>query len=64
MEDIVNYREYLEELYGRDDPRVWCKHCETHVIPEEKRVNEFTDADGNKGKWVTYLICPICKEDI
>jgi acetone carboxylase gamma subunit len=27
-----------------------------------KSVYEFADADGNRGTWISYFVCPECKE--
>jgi transcription elongation factor Elf1 len=41
-----------------------CPHCGSTKSPKVQKVNEYTDADGNRGMMVTYVECRDCEEEI
>jgi hypothetical protein len=40
-----------------------CNFCGSNDF-KERKVYENSDADGNRGIWITYLICKNCGTDI
>lgn len=61
----------LDELIAEngweiDDDSILCPECK-YVGHEEdfgtKTIYEYGDADGNRGIWVNYLVCPECREE-
>ncbi|MCG5252604.1 hypothetical protein [Brevibacillus agri] len=38
----------------------WCPVCGPKTSLRARKVNEYTDADGNRGMLVTYVECPKC----
>ncbi len=41
-----------------------CPYCGSTKSPKVQKVYENSDADGNRGIWVTYVECRDCGEEV
>ncbi len=63
LKDELNEK-FIEELLKSNDTidEVWeCPDCGWEGTPKSYKSMEDTDADGNRGRLVTWIICPECE---
>ena len=63
-----HYLEYHEREWelacGDSLQTVYCDDCRDTVAPVATESLENTDADGNRGVWMTWYHCPVCGADL
>lgn len=54
---------FSRKEWGQED-EVKCEECGYEGIPKVFKTIEFCDRDGNRGMEITWVQCPVCKEDL
>jgi len=60
---MIKALKFLEDLHD-PNKNFKCPRCGSERFPKKQTFNEFTDADGNRGKKVTYIECRDCGYEV